>query len=213
MSRFREKSQLLQLRRESQSLKPSKPTQPPTTKFQGYYFRIDRMKWVIKDKVEFESLVREPSELVAGLDKIVPPQPGDDLARAVLRNEIQDIRNVRMLKAILHASIDDNNDLAEVTKSAIDRECTRLILNRLWFRLIDDRRDSIAEVHSRTLQWAIHPPSSTVAWSDLSQWLRSEHGIYWISGKPGSGKSTLVKFLYNHLEVVELLETGQATGI
>jgi hypothetical protein len=126
---------------------------------------------------------------------------------------IQDIRNVRMLKAILHASIDENNDLAEVTKSAIDRECTRLILNRLWFRLIDDRRDSIAEVHSKTLQWAIHPPSSTVAWSDLSQWLRSEHGIHWISGKPGSGKCTLVKFLYNHQEVVEMLETGQATGI
>jgi hypothetical protein len=66
------------------------------------------------------------------------------------------------------------------------------ILNRLWFRLIDDRKNHIAEAHSKTLEWAINPPASGVVWDDLGQWLRSGHGIYWIHGKPGSGKSTLM---------------------
>ena len=32
-------------------------------------------------------------------------------------------------------------------------------------------------------------------WDHLGDWLKSDNDIYWISGKPGSGKSTLVKFL------------------
>lgn len=34
-------------------------------------------------------------------------------------------------------------------------------------------------------------------WDNFQEWLLSESDIYWISGKPGSGKSTLVKFLIN----------------
>ncbi|CZR63571.1 uncharacterized protein PAC_13468 [Phialocephala subalpina] len=34
-------------------------------------------------------------------------------------------------------------------------------------------------------------------WSSFPLWLLSNEGIYWITGKPGSGKSTLMKYLYN----------------
>lgn len=32
-------------------------------------------------------------------------------------------------------------------------------------------------------------------WDNFGDWLKSDSTLYWISGKPGSGKSTLVKFL------------------
>ena len=32
----------------------------------------------------------------------------------------------------------------------------------------------------------------------FSEWLRKGHGIYWVTGKPGSGKSTLIKFIARH---------------
>jgi len=37
--------------------------------------------------------------------------------------------------------------------------------------------------------------SQVVLWDSFSDWLRSDDEIYWISGKPGSGKSTLMLFL------------------
>jgi hypothetical protein len=123
-----------------------------------------------------------------------------------LRDEVEQLNDVRKLKAILAASLEDSNNLVEVTKRTIDKKCAQLILDRLWFRLINDRKDNIAEAHSKTFKWAIHPPVPGVAWSDLGEWLRSGCKIYWISGKPGSGKSTLMKYLYNHPDVMDLLQ-------
>ena len=39
------------------------------------------------------------------------------------------------------------------------------------------------------------PHARTAKWSNLRDWLESDHQLYWITGKAGSGKSTLMKFL------------------
>ncbi|KAI1879125.1 hypothetical protein JX265_003302 [Neoarthrinium moseri] len=41
---------------------------------------------------------------------------------------------------------------------------------------------------------------------EFSSWLRSGKGIYWISGKPGSGKSTLMKFIFDDPRTRDLLK-------
>jgi ABC-type lipoprotein export system ATPase subunit len=38
------------------------------------------------------------------------------------------------------------------------------------------------------------------------QWLQSDDDLYWISGRPGSGKSTLMKFLCTHQQTKEHLK-------
>ncbi|KAK5659315.1 hypothetical protein OQA88_1408 [Cercophora sp. LCS_1] len=47
------------------------------------------------------------------------------------------------------------------------------------------------------------PMSGTGSWllnhPDFTSYLKEESGILWVSGKPGSGKSTLMKFLSRHL--------------
>ncbi|KAF7533315.1 hypothetical protein G7054_g7196 [Neopestalotiopsis clavispora] len=43
-------------------------------------------------------------------------------------------------------------------------------------------------------------------WDDFEDWLKSDSDIYWISGKPGSGKSTLMKFLMSNPKTEEALQ-------
>lgn len=59
------------------------------------------------------------------------------------------------------------------------------------------RHDSVPQAHKDTFQWAFD--------SRLSDWFLSGNGTFWISGKPGSGKSTFMKFIAKHHRTRELL--------
>lgn len=77
---------------------------------------------------------------------------------------------------------------------------------RLSYRTMAERHGDIPQAHQSTFQWIYKPPVPDVGtWSDFSQWLSQENGIYWIQGKPGSGKSCLMKYLSHQEETRELL--------
>lgn len=59
------------------------------------------------------------------------------------------------------------------------------------------RLDSVPQAHKDTFQWAFD--------SQLSEWFRSGSGTFWISGKPGSGKPTFMKFISKHPRTKEQL--------
>jgi NACHT domain len=48
-------------------------------------------------------------------------------------------------------------------------------------------------------------------WSDFVDWLEHGEGIYWINGKPGSGKSTLMSFITSEHQTKEFL-TNWSSG-
>ncbi|KFA74504.1 hypothetical protein S40288_07409 [Stachybotrys chartarum IBT 40288] len=48
-------------------------------------------------------------------------------------------------------------------------------------------------------------------WNNFVEWLQSDNRSYWIQGKPGSGKSTLVKFLVEHRATENLLDQWSKT--
>lgn len=66
------------------------------------------------------------------------------------------------------------------------------VLASLNYETREVRHDTIHEAHAKTFEWALEPKFP------LSVWLQSGDGIFWVSGKPGSGKSTLMKFLADH---------------
>lgn len=84
-----------------------------------------------------------------------------------------------------------------------DQEGKRL-LQSLKYPRLNERRNRVANAHVNSLRWILaednihslneeHP--SQTKWHSFSKWLRSDDPIYWISGKPGSGKTTLVKYV------------------
>lgn len=79
------------------------------------------------------------------------------------------------------------------------KELELKLINRLQFPGMSDRKARIAEAYSKTFQWIYrHPEVGAKRWSNFKKWLESNEKLYWITGKPGSGKSTLMKFLYDN---------------
>ena len=70
------------------------------------------------------------------------------------------------------------------------------ILHILKFHEIGMRERIIADPHSATLGWVFEPSSSTGSNPTFADWLTEDVSFYWIAGKAGSGKSTLMKHLY-----------------
>ena len=81
------------------------------------------------------------------------------------------------------------------------------ILDALHFRSIVERRTTISKAHQRTFKW-IHDDrvSQTCPWDNLPEWLRTGRGCYWINGKAGSGKSTLMKYVLENQRTTEALQ-------
>ncbi|KFA55361.1 hypothetical protein S40293_05685 [Stachybotrys chartarum IBT 40293] len=75
------------------------------------------------------------------------------------------------------------------------------ILRSLHFKQISERKSEIKVAHQRTFEWSLSEGEES-----LASWLRHGNGIYWIQGKAGSGKSTLMKFLERTPRTQELLE-------
>ncbi|KAF5604331.1 ankyrin protein 3 [Fusarium pseudocircinatum] len=68
------------------------------------------------------------------------------------------------------------------------------ILKSLDFEQSDARKLTIEAAHSKTCFWFLNHPDY-LSWID-SQQISQHHGFLWIRGKPGAGKSTIMKFIY-----------------
>ncbi|KAK8008150.1 NACHT domain-containing protein [Apiospora marii] len=52
-----------------------------------------------------------------------------------------------------------------------------------------------------------------ISWDSFTDWLRSTEPVYWISGMPGSGKSTLTKYLLGQSQTQECLDLWKPDAI
>lgn len=134
-------------------------------------------------------------------------------AHAMISSDLAAIKkDIGFLGLVLQASIGHHQAIAKSTQHVIEETRQDRVLARLWFRRMEDRRESIAPNHAKTLRWALEPPNDIGSWDDLQAWLRSGSGIYWISGKAGSGKSTLIKYLYTHRRTSTILSEWASGG-
>lgn len=63
-------------------------------------------------------------------------------------------------------------------------------LKSLHFPSLTTRQDTARDAYPRTFEWVW-----SVEDSPFMKWLLSGRGIFWISGKPGSGKTTMMKYI------------------
>jgi hypothetical protein len=83
---------------------------------------------------------------------------------------------------------------AEGTESD-DKQTAERLLEALNFDEREDRLATIGKAHEETCQW-LFEKNEYKAWRDPEK-RHIHHGFFWIKGKPGTGKSTLMKCAYN----------------
>lgn len=106
----------------------------------------------------------------------MPSMPADSLTAELSRLE-QSMSQLSMLK------------------KRVAREAS--ILRSLGFESRKVRHGGIPAAHRETFQW-VFKPSTEGGSNDLLDWLSNGQETFWVAGKPGSGKSTFMKFLADH---------------
>lgn len=81
------------------------------------------------------------------------------------------------------------------TKEALRREAGRLVLQQLRYEVMSHRAETIKSATNKSCTW-IWDARPRNDQPSLAEWLVSGRGVYFIAGNEGSGKSTLMKYLY-----------------
>ncbi|PHH80906.1 hypothetical protein CDD80_5826 [Ophiocordyceps camponoti-rufipedis] len=107
-----------------------------------------------------------------------------------------------------------SNQFVDKARQEAETQARDRLLESVRYATMNDRWNQIKDSHEDTFEWIFpkqqdeessemeidrNESAAKVAWYDFEEWLRSDdRQPYWISGKAGSGKSTLIKFLVEH---------------
>lgn len=140
--------------------------------------------------------------------------------------EHADIKRAELLNTILsnnwQASSPSNlaafsAHLDSIASDQMELSFRKSMLAQLYFHVMPDREHRIPNAHSRTFEWLFeNEPQNQHRFmkAKFTHWLRADSNeVYWITGKPGSGKSTLMKFLYHHRSLPPLLREWANSNI
>lgn len=146
------------------------------------------------------------------MDKL--PTEGQDERKARVWNLLQDHNWRPSEEAHL---IEFSSVFHSAVESDVEKRFCDMILARLHFSEMPRRHEMIAEAHIDTFQWVLNdqcekPGPEPAKWDSFTEWLSNTTGenVYWIAGKPGSGKSTLMKYLFDHSHIAKRLSTWSA---
>ncbi|KAK3387519.1 hypothetical protein B0H63DRAFT_559023 [Podospora didyma] len=103
-------------------------------------------------------------------------------------------------KGLIKKAIDDLDAAVEVRHKQVMAKLDRLdpeLCNRLLFDGMVRRHYAITVAHSRTFEWIFTGQKKTAeSNTTLMEWIVSaDNGLYWVSGRAGTGKSSLMRFL------------------
>lgn len=113
----------------------------------------------------------------------------------MVKFEIADVnyQNSRSLLTKIYLKIHDS-DRTKKQGTWLTSETREKLLDSLMFAQIDDRRLTIADAHEKTCKWLLESPEYR-SWLGTNKSAKSSsHGLLWIRGNPGAGKSTIMKF-------------------
>lgn len=153
------------------------------------------------------------NELQRQAEKLAELQGYKDRAGAEAHGTFQTLR---------HQDDDSEGHKVHETSAAevlVEHEMIQLIiengiLGTLDFQCSHDRHEDVEIAHHQTFEWIYREAQKgDKSWSNFAQWLRQDDGLYWINGKAGSGKSTLMKYIYGHPKTRQELQkwAGAAT--
>ncbi|KAK5127526.1 hypothetical protein LTR85_006865 [Meristemomyces frigidus] len=110
---------------------------------------------------------------------------GNDALRATANSNAQIMQGVRRF------GDDVSGRFAKLKISSNHRE----VLSALSFPGQTSRRLAVKDPFPKTFEWVFDEKGTDRKWSNFPLWLQGDGQVYWISGKLGSGKSTLMAFI------------------
>jgi hypothetical protein len=140
-----------------------------------------------------------------------PPEGIQDqilaLTQLLSRLEATNVREHRKTRAMVigRVGLDDgggilaNPEPLEVLRDEEEEARSKVqvrILETLRFSTMTSRYEEVSETYNKTFNWIFYNSTTEQRpWSSFNEWLISGSGVYWINGKAGSGKSTLMRHI------------------
>lgn len=122
--------------------------------------------------------------------------------------ELSDLIQTENEKTREHVS----GSFREHEKRLAEEEHRTRFLESLWFPELLSREETIADAHSKTFEWIFDKSDRAVRpWDNFIAWLQGRKRTYWISGKAGSGKSTLMNFISQDQRTRDALRVWSGT--
>ena len=157
--------------------------------------RLDLLS--VREKHDFKNLDQKVQRL---RDSLAQGMETFEQVKVLVQNESDRTRE--------HVSI----EFEKQKRQRESEEHRRLLLDSLWFPEIHSREERIADAHRKTFEWVFDRSGLGVKpWDDFMQWLEKGQGTYWIHGKAGSGKSTLMSFLVQDPRTLQALSVWSGT--
>jgi hypothetical protein len=104
-----------------------------------------------------------------------------------------------------------SSSMSELQQDLKTTKSNQDVLKTLRFARFDFRYNRVTQAHGGTLHWVftdsilgLHGPVRV----HFREWLEGRDGIFWLRGKAGSGKSTLMKFLCDYPKTLESLKVS-----
>ncbi|GME51445.1 hypothetical protein GTA08_BOTSDO05040 [Neofusicoccum parvum] len=104
--------------------------------------------------------------------------------------------------------------LSETARKQRAEIIQRQIVEKLKFHDMRSRYQDISKAHKETFEWVFlgTDPVNGVNGHAVKNWLQGDENLYWIKGKPGSGKSTLMKLLHDDERLKNYLQSWRGNS-
>jgi hypothetical protein len=177
--------------------------------------QLTNERFEIKTQENFTALSRD---LVQAITKTAKVVRNDQQSVAKLQDYIE--RQIKNDDGIHHSEATRiSNELQSLslivnrfTRAAQTAQQDQVLLKALYFSNIRSRIRKVEKSHEDTFTWIFKDSSVDRKGRPVrfAKWLRNENGVFWIQGKPGSGKSTLMKYLCGAKETNQHLASWAA---
>ncbi|KAI1328233.1 hypothetical protein F5Y16DRAFT_369777 [Xylariaceae sp. FL0255] len=127
------------------------------------------------------------------------PATHADLCRFKSRDDVGYVRITSQIKKMLSGPSQADVEAQEPRNQDI--------LNALYYDTMMERESRIDPAYGETCEWIMSPKVSP-----FKSFLNSDDPVLWISGKAGSGKSTLMKYAWESEQMRKELVQGWANG-
>ena len=157
--------------------------------------------------------IRQQTEALALLigrrEIVILDQDQDQMKVVTLDHNIPAIEELIDISKGSPKPLDSSRDIKiQLARERLAREwACNAILTELHFQAEKERYENVTEAHTKTFGWIYHGEDSALVtrWDSFIKWLELGDGLYWINGKAGSGKSTLMKYISDNPRTRSLL--------